>query len=239
MERDAQQHDVVDASTRERVLRLVVEDGPVSVVELASRLALTAAGARRHVAALEAEGQITVHQGPDPLVRGRRGRPPRRYVATERGQAVLASAYSDLAVQALRYLASAGGGGSVEDFAARRAAELRERHGHVLRYRSVEDRVAALAESLSREGFAASARPVPGGRAVQLCQGHCPVQDVAALFPQLCEAETKVFSEMLGVHVQRLSTLAGGGHVCTTHVPTTTPAATDRPAPAHTVEGTR
>lgn len=229
----------VDASTRERVLRLVVEDGPVSVVDLAGRLELTTAGARRHVAALERAGQITVHQGPDPRVPGRRGRPPRRYVATDRGQAVLASAYADLAAQVLRYLGSTSGPDAVAGFAARRAGELRDRHADALAHGTVDERVTALAASLSEDGYAASARPVPGGRAVQLCQGHCPVQHVAAQFPELCEAETRVFSELLGVHVQRLSTLAGGGHVCTTHVPTTTLPATDRPAAAHTVEGTR
>jgi len=55
---------------------------------------------------------------------------------------------------------------------------------------------------------------------VQLCQGHCPVQQVAAEFPAFCEAETDAFSRLLGVHVQRLATLAGGHHVCTTFVPT-------------------
>jgi predicted ArsR family transcriptional regulator len=57
---------------------------------------------------------------------------------------------------------------------------------------------------------------------VQLCQGHCPVQHVATEFPALCEAETEAFSRLLGVHVQRLATLAHGDHVCTTFVPTPT-----------------
>lgn len=55
---------------------------------------------------------------------------------------------------------------------------------------------------------------------IQLCQGHCPVQHVAEEFPAFCEAETDAFSRLLGVHVQRLATLAGGHHVCTTFVPT-------------------
>jgi len=42
---------------------------------------------------------------------------------------------------------------------------------------------------------------------------------VAAQFPQLCEAEAEAFGRLLGVHVQRLATLAHGEHVCTTHVP--------------------
>ncbi len=58
-----------------------------------------------------------------------------------------------------------------------------------------------------------------GAGGTQLCQGHCPVQHVAAAFPQLCEAETEVFARLLGGHVQRLATLAHGEHVCTTYVP--------------------
>ena len=42
---------------------------------------------------------------------------------------------------------------------------------------------------------------------------------VAEKFPQLCEAETEAFSRVLGVHVQRLATIAHGDGVCTTHVP--------------------
>jgi len=45
------------------------------------------------------------------------------------------------------------------------------------------------------------------------------VQHVAAEFPEFCDAETEAFSELLGVHVQRLATLAQGDHVCTTFVP--------------------
>lgn len=227
-------------STRERVLRLVVEDGPVSVVELAADLGLTAAGVRRHVAALEEDGRIAVHRSVLPTAG--RGRPARRYVVTERGQASLSSAYSDLAAQALEYLAATLGPEAVTAFAARRAAELGERHAAAVASAGpdVADRAGALAGGLSQDGYAASARPVLRGAAVQLCQGHCPVQDVASRFPQLCEAETRAISELLGVHVQRLSTLAGGGHVCTTHIPTAPArAASDRPATAGTVEGTR
>ena len=75
----------------------------------------------------------------------------------------------------------------------------------------------ALADALSAEGYAASASALAGGG--QLCQHHCPVAQVAAEFPQLCEAETAVISRLLGSHVQRLATIAHGDGVCTTHIP--------------------
>lgn len=225
-----------EEGTRERILRLVVEDGPISVLELARDLDLTPAGVRRHVVALEEAGRVEVHDG---VVPGspRRGRPARRWVATSRGQAALATSYEGLAAATLDFLAEIGGPDAVRVFADRRAADLAARldlapEGALL------ERVTDLARSLAGEGYAATVRPAPGTAAVQLCQGHCPIRDVAALHPELCEAETNLFSEVLGVHVQRLATLAAGDHVCTTHIPLG-PADAGRVRPAAPMEGTR
>lgn len=209
-----------DAGTRRRVLQIVTADGPVSAAELAATLELSAAGVRRHLAALEHAGQIAPHEAAAGQ-RGR-GRPARRFVVTALGQAALSQRYAEIASDALRFLAVAAGPEAVERFAEQRVAELETRHAATVAAAGddVGARAQALARALADEGYAASARPVPGASAVQLCQGHCPVQEVAAQFPQLCEAETRAFSRLLGVHVQRLATLTGGGHVCTTSVPT-------------------
>ena len=79
------------------------------------------------------------------------------------------------------------------------------------------ERPAALAAALSADGYAATTGAQ--GTGVQLCQHHCPVQSVAAQFPQLCEAETAALGRLLDVHVQRLATLAHGDGVCTTFIP--------------------
>jgi hypothetical protein len=55
------------------------------------------------------------------------------------------------------------------------------------------------------------------------------VAHVAAQFPELCEAETHVFAELLGTHVQRLATIARGDAACTTHVPLGIPDRGDQP----------
>jgi len=219
--------DTSDAGTRQRVLQLVASAGPVSAAELAAQLDLAPAGIRRHLGVLEDSDQIAVHDaGSGPAPKGR-GRPARRYVVTAGGQAALSHRYSELASQAMRFLAETAGPQAVEGFAELRVRELEERHGVAVQAAGddLAARVRVLAERLGADGYAASARPAPGGTAMQLCQGHCPVQDVAHEFPLLCEAEARAFSRMLGVHVQRLATLAGGGHVCTTNIPLTiTPA---------------
>lgn len=222
-----------DARTRDRVARAVLEHGPVTASELAVRLGVTAAAVRRHLERMLADGLVETHQGPSYGRRGR-GRPARRFVLTDAGHAAMTTAYDDLATSALRFLAERQGRQAVEAFARARVAELEQRYAPRVAAagEDVPSRADALAEALSTDGYAASTRPVgagPGAGVTQLCQGHCPVQHVAAEFPELCEAETEAFSRLLGVHVQRLATLAHGEHVCTTHVPAV-------PAPAAAAE---
>jgi predicted ArsR family transcriptional regulator len=205
-----------EESTRERVLDLIVSEGPVAVADLADSLHLTPAGIRRHLTHLVGGGYVVEHEIPGRRERGR-GRPARCYVATPEGQKALSSAYSSVAVQALGFLRKAGG---LEEFVAEEARKLERALGERIDPSApLTDRVDALAAALSERGYAASARSLPGGFALQLCQGHCPVLAVAEAVPEWCEAETRALSHALGVHVQRLSTLAGGAHVCTTNIP--------------------
>jgi len=148
-----------------------------------------------------------------------RGRPAKLFGITDAGRNAFVHAYDDLATSALRFLAETAGEQAVAEFARRQIAYLERRHTAEIHALPPHQRVAALSEALSADGYAASASKAPhvlGGS--QLCQHHCPVAHVAAQFPQLCEAETEAFGRMLGTPVQRLATIAHGDGVCTTHV---------------------
>ena len=214
----------VDVTTRQRALRLIIELGPITAANLAERLDLTSAAVRRHLTGLEHEGQILSRDDATQVRRGR-GRPAKRYIATAAAHTHFADNYARIALQALGFLSSAVGPQAVVAFAEERSAELQQRYAPVIAAAGddMQAKTRALAAALGADGYAATSRPVGGNVAVQLCQGHCPVREVATNFPQLCEAETRAFSSLLGVHVQRLSTLAAGGHVCTTHIPVTIP----------------
>ena len=215
--------------TRERVRLAVSEHGPVTAAELGERMGLTPAAMRRHLDALVADGLIAEREAPSSGAK-RRGRPARAYVLTDAGHAAMTAGYDTLANQVLEHLVRVGGDEAVEAVARERAREIAHSVKPLVDAAGDDPnaRACALAGALSSQGFAASTRPVAQGTplaGVQLCQGHCPVQHVAANHPQFCEAEAEVFSEVLGVHVQRLASLAHGDHVCTTFIPTIT---TDR-----------
>ncbi len=210
----------IAVGARDRIAQEILRSGPVTAAQLAQHLGMTTAGVRRHLELLEAAGLVSEWSVPPRQRRGR-GRPARSFVLTDAGHAAMNSEYDALAVQALRFIDETVGRTAVRSFAARRARELAERTAPQVSVAgpSVAARAQALAAGLTDDGYEASIRPI-GGQGVQLCQGHCPVQDVAREFPELCEAEAEMFSEQLGVHVQRLATLAHGEHVCTTYIPT-------------------
>ncbi|WP_446037339.1 helix-turn-helix transcriptional regulator [Streptomyces sp. SID1143] len=209
--------------TRNKVARSILDHGPSTAAELAQRLELTQAAVRRHLDALVAEGVVEAR---DKRVYGSRGRgrPAKVFALTDCGRDAFDQAYDQLAADALRWIAQQAGGGRLGDaavaaFARARVEAQAEKYHAALAGVPPEDRARALARALSEDGYAATAREAPAQAGEQLCQHHCPVAHTAEQFPQLCEAETEVFSRLLGTHVQRLATIAHGDGVCTTFIP--------------------
>ncbi|AUZ36617.1 ArsR family transcriptional regulator [Arthrobacter sp. PGP41] len=216
-----------DERTRDRVLAAVLEHGPVSAAELGDLLGFTPAAVRRHLDHLSRAGVIEVKRVAKSGAGA--GRPARRYVLSSQGQSSLGNDYLDIAALALQQLQEMAGPDAVRAFAVERFADMERRYAPEIEKAGpdITDRAKALADALSRDNFVASAAsieakaPLPAAlSSVQLCQGHCPIQQLAARFPVFCDVETEVFARLVGVDVRRLSTLARGGHVCTTHIPT-------------------
>jgi predicted ArsR family transcriptional regulator len=209
----------VDHRTRDRVARLLLERGSATAADLGKALGLSPAAIRRHLDALLVEGGVTCREQPAQSQRGR-GRPAKVFLLTDEARRRQGRhTYDDLAAAALRWVAAQGGEDAVIAFAADRVAALEARCRAAMADAGDDPlaRAEALACALTAEGYAASATTIASGG--QLCQHHCPVAHVAAEFPQLCEAETRAISQLVGTHVQRLATIAHGDGVCTTHIP--------------------
>ncbi|GAA1143161.1 helix-turn-helix transcriptional regulator [Nesterenkonia lutea] len=234
-----------ESTTRQRVLQLVVEEGPISAAALGRELELTAAAVRRHLDAMTEQGILEVKN----VTTARRGagRPSRRYVVSERGQRSLGDDYLGLVKTALSLLESSGPPateaprtsstrpdaptvGSTQDAARGLAREyfagFEQRWARQLNeLDDLDARTDKLSQLFAEDGFAGFTRlvgrdnPLLAMQSTQLCQGHCPIREIAAAHPVFCEEETDMISRLLDVDVRRLSTQAAGAHVCTTHVP--------------------
>ncbi len=208
-----------DLPTRDAIARLILEHGPATASTLSQSLALTPAGIRRHLELLVADGILEAREPRTASTRGR-GRPSKVFLMTDAGRAQFEHTYDDLAVSALRFMASHSGEHLVASFAQARADEIETKANEYIEHNKTSrknDKVALLAEFLTDQGYAASVED--RGLGEEICQHHCPIAHVASAYPQLCEAETQAFSRLLGTHVQRLATIAHGDGVCTTYIP--------------------
>ena len=229
--------------TRSAIRELLLQRGALTASQIGRELGLTAAGVRRHLDILVDAGEAE----PAPTrPAGTRGRPARAFQVTASGRSTAHHGYDHLAVEALTALRRIGGSEAVSEFARERVrsviGQVRPAEGP----HDVERAANDIASALSGAGYASSVEEA--GQGLQICQHHCPVWNVASRFPELCEAEQEVVSEIVGTHVQRLATIAGGNCACTTNIPTgivttddltaTIPAPADASASATTAERT-
>ena len=216
-----------DERTRDAVARSILENGPSTAVDLGERLKLTPAGIRRHLDLLVVDGILEARDPHVTPLRGR-GRPSKVFVMTDAGREQFEHSYDDLAVAALKFISAQSGEHLVQAFAQSRADDI-ERKASASIAKSAH-KTEALAAFLTEQGYAASVEVRATGE--EICQHHCPIAHVAAEFPQLCEAETEIFSKILGTHVQRLATIAHGDGVCTTYIPNVKRNSTKKPTTA-------
>lgn len=196
----------------ERVARSLGSVGPGTAADLAGRMGTSDVAVRKALGALVEAGLVEASERPPfgPAPTGRRGRPALTYHLTQAGHRLCAGGQEDLALQALDFVARTQGEQGVRAFAQERARAIVH---PALAGAAVAD-VAALVSTLTEAGYSAEIAGKTEAT-VQLCQHSCPVSEAAAAYPQICQAETDVIAEVLGVNVTRLATIAHGDGVCT------------------------
>jgi predicted ArsR family transcriptional regulator len=188
-----------ERGTQVRIARLILEHGPGTAAGLSARVGLTPAAIRRHLDSLLADGMSEAREARHHGSWGR-SRPARLFAITDPGRGAFEHAYDELATSALRFLAETAGPGAVAGFARSKIADLENRYRPAVSSAPAAEQVKVLAD------------PASAG------EHHCPVADVAAGHPQLCEGETEASGRLLGTPVQRLATIARGDGICTMHV---------------------
>ena len=212
----------VEGDTRRQIMLMLLKLAPVTATDLADRLDMSAAGVRRHLDILVADGLAeTVNRRTRSAgSAAARGRPAKAFRLTDEGRTHFGHSYDELAADALDVLRETGGSEAVRRLAAKRIERIVD--GVTPAYgdeASIQKTAGELADAFDRAGYAATV--TRAGNGIQICHHHCPVAHVAAEHPELCEAEHALISELVGVHVQPLATITGGQGICTTNIPLT------------------
>lgn len=214
--------------TRAEIVTML-RDEPCSVSTIATYLGISEVAVRRHLSVLGEDGLVSgaAERGP------RRGRPAVRYHLTDRGRRLFADRSGEVATDLLTYLDEQSGHDAVTDFLRWRQERVRARYASALAAaeEAGEDRVARLADLLTEDGFPSRVEQQPQDEGAQgdthlvLTQGHCAIRDVAEAHPVVCELEAEMFADLLGVEVERQSTVARGASQCRCAIPASPPSA--------------
>jgi DeoR family transcriptional regulator, suf operon transcriptional repressor len=190
--------------------------------DLAARLQTSLNAVRHHLKELEAQSLIEYerqHRGV--------GAPAFAYKLTPAGEALFPRRYEATLSELLDHVVEREGrSGAVAALEARYAA-LTRRLQDQLAGASPTERMAAVARLLSDDGYMAEANASSGGGT--LIEHNCAVQAVAERFPEICAAEARFLSAVLGAEVQRQEHILSGCSACEYRVHFSAPASQSTP----------
>ena len=201
--------------TKRRILARMKRSDTVTTPELARHLGLTEVAVRQHLDVLAAHGLVE-RAGGRP---SGPGRPAVRWQLTDGARGLFPDRHGDLAVSLLDSIRSAVGDDGLDEVLRARAREQLRSYRSALPGPSAPlgDRVAALAERRTAEGYLAEVIPDDDGAdAWLLVENHCPVCEAAAACDGLCRSELDLFRGALGddVVVERVQHLLNGDRRC-------------------------
>lgn len=192
---------------RGQILLELKQHQPLSAKALADHHGVSVTAVRRHLKELELD-QLVVYRREQ---RGH-GAPTFAYHLTPEGEALFPKRYQEALTAALAFVERHGGREAVGQFFAEHFGEEAEKLRAQLAAASLEERLAAVAALLSRQGF--MAEWTTDGTAVRIAEHNCAMHAVAERFPEVCQEELEFLKAVLGTAVERKSHIVAGCNAC-------------------------
>ncbi len=181
--------------------------GPLSVLQLADAMEVTATAVRQRLTRLTSKALIQRE-----AVRAGRGRPKHRYSLTEKGVMSTGSNFTDLA------LALWGEFSQVQDDELRRqmlrriSRTLAQGYAEKIQGTTATERIRSLGELLAQRHIPVSVED--SGKQSTLTTHACPYPNLAESDRNVCVMEKMLFSELLGGEVELTRCRLDGGGDC-------------------------
>lgn len=175
--------------------------------ELAGKLDISLNAVRHHLKELEADSLVEYerqHRGV--------GAPAFAYRLSMTGQALFPRRYETTLTELLDYVVSREGRASAVAVLEARYQTLALRLQNQLAGATPTERMAAVAQLLSDEGYMAEG--VASAGTGTLIEHNCAIQAVAERFPEICAAEARFLAAVLGAEVDRHEHILSGCSAC-------------------------
>lgn len=198
------------APTREATLTLLLRQGEIDAAGLASQLGISVQAMRRHLRTLEDEGLVestAVTAGP--------GRPSNLWRLTSRGHQHFPDGSETFAIGLLDSLAQSLPPEMLSALLQQQAQDKADQYRRHLGEAPLEERVRALVDLRSREGYVSDLAPAQDGRGWCISEFHCSVQRIAEEFPAICDQELQLIRMTFpDCQVERVHWRLESGHSC-------------------------
>jgi len=200
-----------DPRSRRAILELLKWHGPQDARTLAGRLEISAMAVRQHLYSLADDRLVTSDEEPRPM-----GRPAKLWRLTPAADELFPNAHAELTVSLIQSMRETFGERGVDRLiAARTRSQIEAYRAQVGDGGSLRERLAALANLRTREGYMAEVKEETDG-ALLLIENHCPICAAARACTNLCAGELRVFQQVLGagVIVERVDHILAGARRC-------------------------
>ena len=203
--------------TRRKILDILKERSEATVDDIVGDLerlrgSITSVTVRHHLAKLQEEGLVDIHETRH---RSSPGRPQHVYALTEQGVNYFPNNYLDLSAHLLKQIKSQLSPAQVnviiEGVADNMAVDAEIPSG------TIRERLDAVVDYLNHHGYKASWEAQQGGYVLQT--SNCPYHQIAQENEMLCTMDMRLISKMLGVVPRLLSRVSGGDEICSYLIP--------------------
>jgi DeoR family suf operon transcriptional repressor len=180
--------------TKWTILKVLREDGSVSVKQLQDEVDVNASTINEHLSDLRGMGLVdkrSEKHGP--------GRPKHVYFLTEQAEHLFPHAYAELASMLIDVIRSLAG---EPNFREKISRAIRS---HLDQYENLESALNAL-------GFYPEFEDIEEGE--QLVYHQCPFHDVAKEQPALCEIDREILEDVTQKDAEMEASIAAGDHQC-------------------------
>jgi predicted ArsR family transcriptional regulator len=221
-----------DPKTTDAVLFQLKSLGAAQAETVAQRLKITVQAVRQRLDRLLAENLVEFADQP----RGR-GRPRRFWSLTPQATSLFPDTHAQLTVDLIGAIRSELGELAFARLLQKRAGEITANYRSRLGgERDMAEKLAALAEMRSAEGYMARIEVLPDGGYL-LIEDHCPICAAATACQGFCSIELDVFRALLnrGWQIERQDHLLSGARRCTYRIvpERSRPIGPQRPRPDH------
>lgn len=202
-------------STRDQVLAIVIERQAVRVEDVAEALALSPAGARRHLDHLRGDGLLDVR-----MVRQHSGRPYYEFLPSRKALDRGGAAYTKLVERLISHVSSlspdevAGRNGAdiIGQALEKVAEDVALEHKAEIGSASVDGKVRQVTDSLKAEGILDGYARKPDG--YHLYNSSCPYIRAAELSRAPCASDRKAIELLLDEEIVQIGTIVDGHSCC-------------------------